>query len=334
MTPRIQISKEDVDIAASALVCLGVTSRKEEKNGRGGKSDPIDGLVKPEVQHIVLVHDSRGHLSDDTLNRQNFERVSGQGFNTRNFDPRNRDTSTASYDESAHHEACYRGVDLHPSGMDGVPSCFFPPLESIRSLIPGTPRPCSQTLGGVKEKETPRNEIKNGGVGSPWDNSHQAVLRKDIHAPLTQDAKRRRLRARSRMLHMKARRRQMPPRAQIPSEGAGEASAGPTPAESCEGGQREPATEKRKRADSDSGGSSCTHGGSNAGGEGGHGVSDRSVKYKCRQEAARMRKRTKGRFVQEKAPAFVSVTELMALRRAERMQLEQAHPVPAYGVVT
>ena len=34
----------------------------------------------------------------------------------------------------------------------------------------------------------------------------------------------------------------------------------------------------------------------------------RPVKYKYRQEAARSRKRTRGRFVSEKAPAFVSIT--------------------------
>lgn len=54
------------------------------------------------------------------------------------------------------------------------------------------------------------------------------------------------------------------------------------------------------------------------------------VKYRYRQEAARSRKRTRGRFVSEKAPAFVSVTELMALRRAEREQQknEEVSPVP------
>lgn len=54
------------------------------------------------------------------------------------------------------------------------------------------------------------------------------------------------------------------------------------------------------------------------------------VKYRYRQEAARSRKRTRGRFVSEKAPAFVSITELMAQRRAERdrQQKEEATPVP------
>lgn len=54
------------------------------------------------------------------------------------------------------------------------------------------------------------------------------------------------------------------------------------------------------------------------------------VKYKYRQEAARSRKRTRGRFVSEKAPAFVSITELMDLRRAERerQQQQEAHPAP------
>ena len=54
------------------------------------------------------------------------------------------------------------------------------------------------------------------------------------------------------------------------------------------------------------------------------------VKYRYRQEAARSRKRTRGRFVSEKAPAFVSITELMALRRAERerQQKGEATPVP------
>ena len=54
------------------------------------------------------------------------------------------------------------------------------------------------------------------------------------------------------------------------------------------------------------------------------------VKYRYRQEAARSRKRTRGRFVSEKAPAFVSITELMALRRAERERQakEEATPVP------
>ncbi|CAN0449016.1 unnamed protein product, partial [Hapterophycus canaliculatus] len=54
------------------------------------------------------------------------------------------------------------------------------------------------------------------------------------------------------------------------------------------------------------------------------------VKYRYRQEAARSRKRTRGRFVSEKAPAFVSITELMALRRAERerQQKDEAAPLP------
>ncbi|CAM9441196.1 unnamed protein product [Choristocarpus tenellus] len=49
----------------------------------------------------------------------------------------------------------------------------------------------------------------------------------------------------------------------------------------------------------------------------------RLVKYKYRQEAAKTRKRTRGRFVSEKAPAFISITELMAIRRAERERLKQ-----------
>ena len=54
----------------------------------------------------------------------------------------------------------------------------------------------------------------------------------------------------------------------------------------------------------------------------------RPVKYKYRQEAARSRKRTRGRFVSEKAPAFVSITELMATRKAEREQQEQQDTAP------
>lgn len=56
----------------------------------------------------------------------------------------------------------------------------------------------------------------------------------------------------------------------------------------------------------------------------------RPVKYKYRQEAARSRKRTRGRFVSEKAPAFVSITELMALRRAERERQEQKDAAPVF----
>ncbi|CAN0486891.1 unnamed protein product [Ectocarpus sp. 12 AP-2014] len=52
------------------------------------------------------------------------------------------------------------------------------------------------------------------------------------------------------------------------------------------------------------------------------------VKYRYRQEAARSRKRTRGRFVSEKAPAFVSITELMALRRAERERQQKAETTP------
>lgn len=54
----------------------------------------------------------------------------------------------------------------------------------------------------------------------------------------------------------------------------------------------------------------------------------RPVKYKYRQEAARSRKRTRGRFVSEKAPAFVSITELLALRRAERERQQQKDVAP------
>lgn len=54
----------------------------------------------------------------------------------------------------------------------------------------------------------------------------------------------------------------------------------------------------------------------------------RPVKYKYRQEAARSRKRTRGRFVSEKAPAFVSITELMATRRAERERQKKDETVP------
>ena len=61
--------------------------------------------------------------------------------------------------------------------------------------------------------------------------------------------------------------------------------------------------------------------------EGGREVG-RPVKYKYRQEAARSRKRTRGRFVSEKAPAFVSITELMALRRAERERQQKDGVVP------
>lgn len=56
----------------------------------------------------------------------------------------------------------------------------------------------------------------------------------------------------------------------------------------------------------------------------------RPVKYKYRQEAARSRKRTRGRFVSEKAPAFVSITELMALRRAERERQQQKDSTPVF----
>lgn len=57
------------------------------------------------------------------------------------------------------------------------------------------------------------------------------------------------------------------------------------------------------------------------------------VKYKHRQIAARSRKRTRGRFVSEKAPAFLSMTELKALHRAER-ERQQQQEVPATPVVS
>lgn len=57
------------------------------------------------------------------------------------------------------------------------------------------------------------------------------------------------------------------------------------------------------------------------------------VKYKHRQIAARSRKRTRGRFVSEKAPAFVSITEFMAQRSAERERQREEKVVSATPVV-
>lgn len=79
-------------------------------------------------------------------------------------------------------------------------------------------------------------------------------------------------------------------------------------------------------------------GGGGGGGGGGRNLGEavegrelgRPVKYKYRQEAARSRKRTRGRFVSEKAPAFVSITELMALRRAERERQQQDDVAPVF----
>ncbi|CAM9633863.1 unnamed protein product [Sphacelaria rigidula] len=57
------------------------------------------------------------------------------------------------------------------------------------------------------------------------------------------------------------------------------------------------------------------------------------VKYKHRQIAARSRKRTRGRFVSEKAPAFVSITEFMAQRSAERERQREEKIVSATPAV-